>query len=478
MLESRKTRILFLTVGNGKPEDINETILRPFRKTMIVEDFTHYVFLPSKTTVGNAHKVIENCENNEQFKGKEFFVEALENEDDEFNTDKCFKHFNNVIQKYMTQYNCSADDIVLDPTRGTKGMGGALYTAGFRYGIVNYHYIEKYEGEEKVLSIPAAIGLFLSKTDQARNFLKSYNFNAVETLFKGGHFSDYQKAGEYVYHCARFYGAWHRLNYKEAAKEMDEPVLKNPSAELRKMLTTLGLKKIILTDDDRNWIKSLSQEWKNDAENWKKQKLDSTEEYEKNLQSAYNKTCQKKVPQVFRIAVDLLANGRRQLKIGNYEDAKVRIYRLIELVGQIYLFSKGYDTAYINKEDKNIKKLNDYYTNKNKKDKNKKNPLQLINNCFYQLPRERAASFIKHVFDKDLGQTLLNAVNPKEKGFIMDDAGRNISVLIHGFTVQSSAIDDSAFDELKKLLKRVVPAECNFETCLKAAHRINEFEHL
>ena len=46
-----------------------------------------------------------------------------------------------------------------------------------------------------------------------------------------------------------------------------------------------------------------------------------------------------------RLIVDLLANGMRRLHMGQHEDALVRAYRVLEMIGQVRLFNYGLNSA-------------------------------------------------------------------------------------------------------------------------------------
>ena len=464
---THQTRVLFLTVGTGNKEDQKGTIITPFLKTMRDGHFTHYVFLSSKKTLENAQALKAECEKQSEFTGKTIEIESLPNENDEDDADKCFDYFNQIIHNKMEKLSCSVHQITIDMTRGTKIMSAALYSAGLRHGIVNYRYItgerdnkgQVIKNTEKIYPFPASKALFLMKVDQAKIFLSGYNFKAVETMFQEEDYSnEFQDAEKYIYHCAKFYGAWHRLDYKAAYAEMNEAVFKNSP---EKQLKELGLECLVLTEDVKNWITELKEDWPSVTEN------------EKTNPDKYKEMCYRKAPQAFRIAVDLLENGRRQLKIGNYEDVKVRIYRVIELVGQIYLFSQGYDTAYIKGNDQNIQE----YCGKTS---SPPMPKQEKNNGekYFELPREQAASFIKYQFNREFGKKLLQKAASSGSERIIAATARNNSVLIHGFVIQDQEVKEAWFNELENLLKEVVPNGCNFENYLKIAKQITHLSNL
>ena len=340
------TRILFLTVGTGNIEKVEETLYTPLRKSMTTDYFDFFVFLPSTQTEHNAVHLAQE----EIFKNK-IFIETLPDPLMENDSDKCFKHFNDVILKYKNKYQCSVDDIVVDLTRGTKAMSSAIYSAGLRHGIYQYRYVTSMQrtelgqvvsGTEIVNSFNASMGIFLAKIDQVKSFLKSYNFSAISSLFESEKSlpEDYKKTGRYIKAVSDFYSAWHQLDYRKAFE-----IYPSWGESVRSQLVELGLADIIPTQDIYDWIEQLA-DWKNYPENALKITYPTKDE------------CIQKAHQATKIALDLLANGRRQIDMGNFEDARVRIYRIIEMIGQIYLFERGYDTARINPNDEKIKLFN------------------------------------------------------------------------------------------------------------------------
>ena len=58
-----------------------------------------------------------------------------------------------------------------------------------------------------------------------------------------------------------------------------------------------------------------------------------------------------------KVAWDLLENGRRRFRDHHFEDALPRAYRVLELIGRFRLFDHGYDTSSIDPEDKRVKEL-------------------------------------------------------------------------------------------------------------------------
>lgn len=446
------TRILFLTVGTGNKNDLEKTLYSPLRKSMLKDYFDYFVLFPSTETEDNAKRLA----NEDPFKNK-VIIETLPEPLMEHNSDKCFGYFNFIIEKYKNLYNLDLDDIEIDLTRGTKAMSSAIYSAGLRHNIYKYRYVTSIQrtdlgqvvsGTEVVNTFNATMGIFLSKIDQVKLFLKSYNFSAISTLFENEKMlpSEYKKTGRYIKSVADFYGSWHRLDYENALK-----IFPTWGETVEKELNALGLNHIIASQDICDWIAQL--------EGWNNSSKQEKEPY------PTKDECLLKAKKATKIALDLLANGRRQIDMGNYEDAIVRAYRIIEMIGQIYLFEKGYDSANINPEDKLVKQ---FVSQPN-------NNLTVKNNV-YSFHRSNVATFIKKYFDYNLGEKLFNIMDEKKGECIIGFEERNTSILIHGFSIKNQK-DVSRltkmFNDVERLLKNTLTI---YTLDLEIAHKINSFK--
>ena len=338
-------------------------------------------------------------------------------------------------------------------------MCSAIYSAGLRHGIYQYRYVTSMQrtelgqvvsGTEIVNSFNASMGIFLAKIDQVKSFLKSYNFSAISSLFESEKSlpEDYKKTGRYIKAVSDFYSAWHQLDYRKAFE-----IYPSWGESVRSQLVELGLADIIPTQDIYTWIEQLSN-WKNYPENALKITYPTKDE------------CIQKAHQATKIALDLLANGRRQIDMGNFEDARVRIYRIIEMIGQIYLFERGYDTARINPNDEKIKLFNHLNNN------------ELVEtDGVYSFHRTHTSYFIKKCFDRELGEYLLNIMDEDKENCIMGNKERNNSILIHGFSVKNqkdaSKLKEN-FDRTEQVLKDVLSIS---QSDLLTAHKINSFRN-
>jgi hypothetical protein len=146
------------------------------------------------------------------------------------------------------------------------------------------------------------------------------------------------------------------------------------------------------------------------------------------------------------LAADLLANGERRIRDRHFEDAVLRAYRVLELVGQLRLFSHGLDSGRLPRDHTAVQAVGAKLAKKgsagfgtNKKDGT------------LTAGRELVARLLKALGDP-LAQTLLNFDKQPDLPRISD---RNFSVLIHGF--QAVGPDDkqpmrALYRELEKLL--------------------------
>jgi hypothetical protein len=141
------------------------------------------------------------------------------------------------------------------------------------------------------------------------------------------------------------------------------------------------------------------------------------------------------------LVADLLANGERRLRDHQYEDAIIRGYRVLELVGQIRLFERDLDSAALPREHLEVKSFQEKLLNK------KSHPLTEKDDK-YQASREQVARLLKHLGDP-LAEDLLKLADQSEGKVKL--SRRNYSVWIHGF----EAIAGSDPEPIRKLLEEL-----------------------
>lgn len=149
------------------------------------------------------------------------------------------------------------------------------------------------------------------------------------------------------------------------------------------------------------------------------------------------------------VACDLLLNGRRRIRQRHFEDALLRGYRVLELVGQFKLFDLGYDTCRIEPENEAAKRL-DLRMRKKGSHGFGRGP-----GGKWTAGREVAARLLKELRDP-LGAQLLELGRRHARSGL---TARNRSILIHGFA--TCAPDPSSlealYDELEEFLRAAEP---------------------
>jgi hypothetical protein len=132
------------------------------------------------------------------------------------------------------------------------------------------------------------------------------------------------------------------------------------------------------------------------------------------------------------LLADLLANGERRIRHQQYEDAIIRAYRVLELIGQIRLFDHGLDSSALPPDHPHVKPF----------------AHELPSNREGQRTagRVQAALILKRLRDP-LAKPLLDL---GERG-MLKASDRNLSVWIHGF----EAVSGSNPEPLRELYQRL-----------------------
>lgn len=408
-------RVLVLTVGEGTVEKLEETVVTPFRKSFEQGEWGLIVLLPSKMTEANA-RLLE-----ERFPQYPLRVRALRQEKDEDNTDACFRHFDEVLERLLAE-GWRREDITADVTRGTKAMTAALAMTAMahRIGCVRYITGERDErgmvrpGTERIIDVPPQRALQRQDVNLALGYLQAGNYRAVEMLFPGAPAKIYEghlkEEIRWLAWAAKFWGAWDRFDYKEAARlarldgmPKEPPAAAGdfiPSDAQRQLLTVLAGEAPPRARDNAGYCRAL--------------------------------------------AADLLANAERRLGEGQNEEVLVRLYRVLELLGQMRLFAHGIDTASADPEDPRVRAWTENLDKKPEKNREGR----------YELAREKAAALLLEI-EKGYGSG--PALELAQKLARLDWLGewgptmRNTSVLIHGFRARSRGRERELTDLLAKL---------------------------
>ena len=402
-------RKLILTVGTGNKDKREETLLDPLRKSIATEEWDGVVFLASVET----RKYAEILK-------KELDSEKIEismlSEGDEYNPDKAYAHFDEVLESILK--SVQPERIVVDFTRGTRTMSAALVLAAARRTIPNLRYLDGprdqsgmvMSGEEKVRNIRTTTVDGHRRLDLAKELFRRCNFAAVADILPdtdqaaiAEYKKDLKEAFGSIRMTARFYGAWDRLDYKSASEVQ---VGTAPYDDWKGMWPS---------EKVRTWVRSLTE------------KPDCAQHAAM-------------ADWLRRLVVDLLANGKRRIEYGQHEDALVRGYRVLELVGQIRLFDHSLDSSNLDRDHPAVKKL------EQKLEENRNSiPLGTGSKGKLTAGQHHVARLLKIMKDP-LAEDLLDFGNSYS-----NISNRNKSILIHGFTTKAPEDRKEFHDRFRKL---------------------------
>ena len=402
--------VLMATIGTGNKEELEATLFRPLEKSARRGDWVRIVLLPSTATSRLAEEFVRRCPD------LAFEVKSLREDGMENDADACFGHFDGVLGKLLDD-GWPAESIMADFTRGTKAMSAALVLAAVRRSLPSLRYVggERDErgmvqsGKEEVMELPTALATGHRLLDEARSLMRSRDFSAVLTLVPDLSVlpSALRPEGDRLRRLAAFYGAWDRLDYKEArslAGSLDDAP---------------GI------TDAISWVQQLAKGPKHPSDH-------------------------ASMAQWLRaVACDLLENGRRRICDGRFEDSMVRAYRVRELMGQFLLFDLRMDSSSLDPESEPVKKLRDRLCKKGSQDFGRSQDLGRLT-----AGSHLAARLLKQMGEPS-GSRLLKFDESES-----DKLGkrRNASILIHGFKVRApsppSAME-TLYDDLEALLRGI-----------------------
>lgn len=403
--------VLFLTVGSGNPNRLEETLYTPISKSIDTGDWNRVVLLPSRDTLRYARELKRRHDHHD------VRIWPLPDGISENDADGCYDHFQKVIAKLGTDDPAS---MAVDITRGTKAMSAALMLAAFRHRIPNIRYVEGdrdpqnpgiiVPGSERVRDIHADAATNHRTLDEARLLFQHGDFAAASYLLRRLPQSD---DVQQIIRMADFYAAWDRLDYRTA----DETHVGQhaPSA----------WRQYVPSNEARQWVHHLAQPFPDPGD------------------TDYYATM---AARLRRLIVDLLANGRRRVRQRQFEDAVLRAYRALEMLGQARLFDHGLDSAALPADHEQVQQL--------QRELEKKGNVGFGTNKdeTRNAGRELVARLLKRL-NEPLAQELLDVGS---KGALRI-ASRNQSVLIHGFEAVGPTDGNllhELYNELQQLLRK------------------------
>lgn len=404
--------VLVLTVGTGNMERLEESLLKPLAKSIGNGNWSRAVLLPSMVTEEFAQQVVK------RFPDLQIQIEALRRPNMENDADACFEHFDKVLDDLLAA-GFGPEAITVDFTRGTKAMSAALVLAAARRDIPRLRYVwgERDRrgmvtaGKERIGELRTTRATWRRRLDAAASLMHHGDFAAVLELVpdSSGPFARLlterlreEAAG--LRRRANFCSAWDRLDYGGAE------------------VFARGLRNEDRLGEAATWVKRLAR---------------MPERSDHCGMAEWLRA----------VACDLLANGRRRINDGHFEDALLRGYRVLELVGQFRLFDLGYDSASIDQNDKAVRNLRRCLKRNGSHDFGQRRDGRL------KAPRELAARLLKEL-GEPLGKRLLD-FDTKHGG--LDAATRNHSILIHGFEAAAPS-DESSLEEQRDSLAKLYDA--------------------
>jgi len=311
-------RALLLTVGTGNIDNLEASLFVPLRISIERGEWERIVLLPSLITFDNA-EVLRG-----HLAGLPIAIEPLPKPGVEDDADRCFEHFDRVIERLRAD-GFAAEEIVVDFTRGTKAMSAALVLAAVRHEIPRLRYIASVSRDVRGLVVPGTEELRETSTaratarriiDLACGLMERGAFGAALVLLPDPEnpFSRLGWTAEELDPVSRmrglveFYAAWDRLDHAAAARIRFAGAKALPAAWRR----------FYPPERVRDWVRRLSAAPKRSAtaETASRQRL---------------------------LAIDLLANAERRVRQHQLEDALVRCYRIAELCVQARLAERGFD---------------------------------------------------------------------------------------------------------------------------------------
>jgi CRISPR-associated protein (TIGR02710 family) len=395
MMEEKKNKKLYIaTIGTGASGvDIAHAIY------FAVNDKNPdaAVFIVSKETKEKTLPYIE--EKLRSDKPNLVYFKELVEEVNEFEI--LHKAYIDIIKRYIKQ-GYTANNIVVDYTSGTKSMSAALVSAGIAadVGLISYTYGERGDGgrvkagSEKITSLSTNLFTTEKKISEAIVLFNKNLFDAACGLLSSFYdlpHPDYQEKIKFIIQLSRALSNWDKFDFN-AAFEILNKMMKDD--KLSREAQRLGV-----------GINNLTQ-----AANVLKVK--KSDEYK---------------------VIELVANAKRRSKECKYDDAVARLYRALEMIGQIE-FSKEFNCE---TSDVNIENIPLYLREEIK------SKYFDIKDGKIKLPLFATFDLLK---EKNNKMGILFSVNNDEINRVLQL--RNYSILAHG----NIPLDERKFNDALKLI--------------------------
>jgi CRISPR-associated protein (TIGR02710 family) len=418
--------ILLCTVGTGTFDQLRDTLLEPLKKSIRHGEWQRVILLPSQLTAANAELLRKEVED------VPIEIQALPREKMEDDPDACFAHFDGLLTA-LRGAGAAPEAILVDFTRGTKVMSAALVLAAVRHDLPLVRYISGprgpsgmvQPGQEIVADFQTAVVSARKRLDDIHQFFRHGNFAAALGLLTGpGHQwpRALQGLADRLSGWAEFYSAWDRLDYQAARAVAFNSATDDPGPWAR----------FAPTPAMRDWITRLADPFP--AEH------------------------PARAGRLRFQVLDLLASAERRLRDHQVEDAILRAYRIVEMVGQLRLFAQGLDSGALPVDHPAVRDLQDKLTRERDEVMTpvRKRPELL------QAGRLQVARLLKRLKDPLHAELLRLGDSP----FITK---RNKGILIHGFEPLGST-DAATLRDFVGQLERLVLEDGQLAGFAAAAH--------
>ena len=287
--------VLVMTVGVGEEGKRVATLYDSMRSSIRTGSWARIVLLPSSITKEFAEELIRHVAADKATEVNLEVGETLARGDEEYE-DRCFAHFDRELAR-LIESGVRASDIVVDYTRGTKAMSAAAVLAALSRGVDRIRYIsgdrdpQKHTiipGTERALDGRTTEAVFQRGLSEAKVLLRAGQFVAAAELLKkierelpADHPGRRDaRGGQEI---ARFWAAWDRFHYEDAV------------ALARQVSVALPFwREGVPSQGQLNWLAELAKE-----------------------------------------------PPRPKKHLGNWDDALIRAFRSVELIGQAALCKHG-----------------------------------------------------------------------------------------------------------------------------------------
>lgn len=390
--EAMAKKILVMTVGMGVNADPQNSLYAPLERSMRQARPTAIWLFPSQLSERHAQHLQATLGEMPIQVAPALPVDAEED------PDLCFRYFEGRIQEILAT-GVKPREIVMDYTRGTKTMSAAALLAALRHGIDRFAYVSGERGEnnlvlpgkERIREFSAAYITAQREMELAERLMRLQRYSAIETVLSGSerrYPETLRAAAGRVRACAAFWDAWDRLDYRAAGSLLEEARAGDawfaPGEEAGRAISLLAAERP-------------------------------------------NEPAQCHGP-TWALVFDILENARRRLAQGQYEDALLRIYRGLELMGQAELYRYGIETDGTDPEREEICRWLDY-----RRKEGSRIPEIVPKKRGYELSKDLVGSLLKF-----LKSPLARDLNNFDQNRDFQAKLRNTSLLIHGFSIKAT----------------------------------------